>query len=57
MENVEQLAIALEELEARRADRRRLVVDEEALRAEPVLRLRTRVGDLNVVAEPAGGGQ
>jgi hypothetical protein len=53
-ENVEQLAKALEELEARRVDRRRLVVEEEALRAEPVLRLRTRFGDLNVVAEPAG---
>jgi hypothetical protein len=53
-ENVEQLGKALEELEARRADRRRLVVDEESLRAEPVLRLRTRFGDLNVVAEPAG---
>jgi hypothetical protein len=53
-ENVELLGRALEELEARRADRRRLVVDEESLRAESVLRLRTRFGDLNVVAEPAG---
>ena len=53
-ENVEQLAKALAELEARRADRRRLVVDEDSLQAEPVLRLRTKFGDLNVVAEPAG---
>ena len=53
-ENVVRLARALEELEARRADRRRLVIDEESLRAERVLRLRTRFGDLNVVAEPAG---
>ena len=38
----------------RRADRRRLAVDEESLRDEPVLRLRTSLGELNVVAEPAG---
>jgi hypothetical protein len=53
-ENVTRLGRALEELEARRADRRRLSVDEESLRAEPVLRLRTSFGELNVVAEPAG---
>ena len=53
-ENVERLAAALAELEARRADRRRLVVDEESLRAERVLRLRTPIGELNVVSEPAG---
>ena len=53
-ENVERLAEALDELEARRADRRRLAVDEESLRDEPVLRLRTSMGELNVVAEPAG---
>jgi hypothetical protein len=40
-ENVEQPGKALEELEARRVDRRRLVVEEEALRAEPVLRAST----------------
>jgi hypothetical protein len=53
-ENVEQLGKALEELEARRSDRRRLSVDEESLRREPVIRLRTTMGELNVVAEPAG---
>jgi hypothetical protein len=53
-ENVPRLAMALEELEAKRADRRRLSIDEESLRAEPVLRLRTVIGDLNVVPEPAG---
>jgi hypothetical protein len=53
-ENVERLGRGLEELDATRADRRRLVVDEESLRAERVLRLRTRFGELNVVVEPAG---
>jgi len=53
-DNVERLGEALEALDARRADRRRLVVDEEALRTERVLRLRTSFGALKVVAEPAG---
>src|ERR687892_1117424 len=53
-ENVERLGAALEELEARRADRRRFAVDEETLRGERVLRLRTSFGELNVVPEPAG---
>jgi hypothetical protein len=53
-QNVEQLQQALEELEAKRTDRRRLAVDEESLRGERVLRMRTSMGDLNVVAEPAG---
>ncbi len=53
-ENVDRLARALDELEARRADRRRLVVDEDTLAQEPVLDLRTNRGQLKVVAEPAG---
>ena len=53
-ENVQRLAWALGELDAKRADRRRLSVDEESLCAERVLRLRTSMGELNVVAEPAG---
>ena len=53
-ENVDRLARGLEELEARRADRRRLVVDEETLSQERVLDLRTSRGELRVVAEPAG---
>jgi hypothetical protein len=53
-ENVDRLARALEELEARRADRRRLVVDEDTLAQEAVLELRTNRGGLRVVAEPAG---
>ena len=53
-ENLERLALALEELGARRADRRRLLVDEEALASEPVIRLRTSMGELQLVASPAG---
>lgn len=53
-QNLEQLGRALEELEAKRADRRRLTVDEEALAGEPVIRLRTTMGELKLVAEPAG---
>jgi hypothetical protein len=53
-DNLERLAGALEQLEARRADRKRLVVDEDSLRAEPVLRLRTARGELKLVPEPAG---
>jgi hypothetical protein len=53
-ENLVRLERALEELEARRADRRRLVVDEESLRAERVVRLRTTMGEMSLVPEPAG---
>ena len=53
-ENLVRLGRALEELEARRADRRRLTVDEAALAAEPVISLRTAFGELQLVAEPAG---
>ena len=48
------LGRALEELEAKRADRRRLVLNEETLRREAVLTLRTAKGELKVVPEPAG---
>jgi hypothetical protein len=53
-ENLQRLTWALGELDAKRTDRRRLTLDEESLRAERVLRLRTSMGDLNVIAEPAG---
>lgn len=53
-ENLVRLERALEELEARRADRRRLVVDEESFRAERVVRLRTTMGEMSLVPEPAG---
>ena len=53
-DNSERLREALEDLDARRVDRRRLVIDEQSLRAERVLRLRTAFGELKVVPEPAG---
>jgi len=53
-ENLERLGLALEELGARRADRRRLLVNEEVIAAEPVVRLRTAFGELQLVASPAG---
>jgi hypothetical protein len=52
--NLERLGRALGELEARRTDRRRLVVDEETLAREAVLRLQTAKGELKLVPEPAG---
>jgi hypothetical protein len=53
-DDLERLGRALEELEAKRADRKRLVLDEETLRSLPVLTLRTAKGELKVVPEPAG---
>ena len=54
VDNLERLSKALEELDARRADRRRLSLDEEMLVGESVVRLRTPGGELNLVAEPVG---
>jgi len=51
--NRERLGEALDDLEARRVDRRRLVL-EEALANERVIRLRTPFGELKLVPEPAG---
>jgi hypothetical protein len=52
--NLTRLHDALTDLEATRPDRRTLLVNEEALRAAPVLDLSTRFGDLKIVATPAG---
>jgi hypothetical protein len=54
LDDLERLGRALEELEAKRADRSRLVLDEETLGREGVLTLRTAKGELKVVPEPAG---
>lgn len=53
-ENLERLARALEELEARRGGRKRLVLDEETIVRDPVIPLRTAKGELKIVPEPAG---
>lgn len=52
-ENLTRLAHALEELDARRTDRRRLTVSDTDL-SEDLLRLATKAGGLNIVASPAG---
>lgn len=53
-DNLERLGKALEELKARRTDRRRLSLDEQTLANEPVIRLRTVQGELKLAPEPAG---
>jgi len=53
-DNLERLGRALEDLEARRADRKRLSLDEDTLTQESVIRLRTWAGELQLVPEPAG---
>jgi hypothetical protein len=53
-DNLERLGGALEELKARRTDRRRLSLDEQTLAREPAIRLRTAHGELKLVPEPAG---
>jgi hypothetical protein len=53
-DNLERLGSALQELEARRTDRRRLSLDEKTLAQEPVIRLRTNSGELKLVSQPAG---
>ena len=52
-ENVRKLALALEDLNARRTDDRALRLDEDLAR-EPVLELETDAGELKIVPEPAG---
>lgn len=53
-DNLERLGLALEELKTRRTDKKRLSLDEETLAREPVIRLRTASGELQLVPEPAG---
>jgi hypothetical protein len=51
-ENLRKLGLALEDLNARRADGKPLTV--ERLADEPMVELRTNAGELKVVPEPAG---
>ena len=52
-DNLRKLALALEDLSARRTDGRALRLEEDLAR-EPVLELETNAGELKVVLEPAG---
>jgi hypothetical protein len=53
-QNLERLERALHEVDAKRADGRALVIDQDTLAAEPVHELETRHGELKLVPEPAG---
>jgi hypothetical protein len=52
--NLDRLEGALADLGAERTDGRPLALDEEAIAAEPLIRLSSRHGELGVVPEPAG---
>jgi hypothetical protein len=52
-DNLARLAQALDQLDARRTDRRKLEVNDEGL-AEDVVKLSTDAGALNIVRSPAG---
>ena len=52
-ENLHRLGLALEDLNARRADGKRLVFERDLSR-QPVLELQTDAGELRIVPEPAG---
>jgi hypothetical protein len=53
-ENLQALSLALDELGATRADRKRLSIDETTIRDEAVITLQTRCGEVKIVPEPAG---
>jgi hypothetical protein len=53
-QNLERLARALHDVDARRADGREFSLDPETLAAQPVHELETRYGELKLVPEPAG---
>jgi hypothetical protein len=52
-ENLRRLALALDDLNARRQDGKALVLERDLAR-HPVLALRTDVGELKIIPEPAG---
>jgi hypothetical protein len=53
-ENVRRLTLALADLGAKRVDREPLLLDEQTIRDEPLIALRSRAGELKIVPEPAG---
>ncbi len=52
--NLRRLDLALADLDAERVDGGEPVFDEEAIRTEPLIELRSPKGEIKVVAEPAG---
>jgi hypothetical protein len=53
-ENLRRLQLAVDELNAKRTDRRRLVLEETTIRNEPIIILRSPHGELKIVPEPPG---
>jgi len=53
-ENLRRLQCALDELDAKPTDRRRLVIDEATIRDEPIMTLRSPRGEVKIVPEPPG---
>jgi hypothetical protein len=53
-ENLRRLALALEDLDAARVDKKPVAFDEATIREEPPLELRSPAGELKIVPEPAG---
>jgi hypothetical protein len=53
-QNLQRLERTLREVDAKRADGRALVIDQDTLAAGPVHELETRYGELKLVPEPAG---
>lgn len=53
-ENLRRLTLAIDDLGAERGDRRRLALEEATIRDEPLIALRSPVGELKIVPEPAG---
>lgn len=53
-ENLRRLGLALEDLDAARADGEPVILHETTIRDEPALELRSPAGELKLVPEPAG---
>jgi hypothetical protein len=52
--NLQRLQAAIDELDARGPRNARIAIDEDRLGEQPVLKLRTSLGELGIVANPAG---
>lgn len=53
-DNVDRLATAVTELDAKRHDQQPLALNEQALAAEPVISISTPAGSLSIVGSPTG---
>jgi hypothetical protein len=53
-ENLRRLGLALDELDAKRVDGKRIVLEETTIREQPLIELDSPSGELKVVPEPSG---